>query len=242
MNADPVIHLKNVSFSFSAHKTVSSSEKAVVSIADWALYSREKVFIHGASGTGKTTFLNLLMGIWAADNGQITSLGQRLDRMNSRQRDRFRAHYMGCIFQQFNLIPYLNALENMALAKQFAHKTAPKTHRGSDMHAEHSADQLLSRLNLAQEEWRRPVGALSVGQQQRVAIARALVHRPPLLFADEATSSLDDDNTQAFMALLMSLADEYEASVVFVSHDRSLASYFDRTDDFSQLNTQEVAA
>ena len=98
----------------------------------------------------------------------------------------------------------------------------------------------MSELNIAESQWNKPVNQLSVGQQQRVAIARAIVNKPKLLIADEPTSSLDQNNRDNFMSLLMSTADSYEMTLVFVSHDLSLNSYFERVDSMADINKVTV--
>lgn len=239
MTPPAAIRLQDVRFSFSdVH--ASSRTQGQLAIFQWSVEQGERVFIQGASGTGKTTLLNLLMGIWGVKHGQIEVLGQRVDQMSSRQRDRFRAQNIGCIFQQFNLIPYLNPLENIEIAKGFANKYTSSTENSKRPDIAFSSEQLLGRLNLATEAWRRPVSQLSVGQQQRVAIARALIHCPRLIIADEPTSSLDRNNSETFMDLLLELAAESGSTLVFVSHDHTLARGFDRVEDFSLLNTKET--
>ncbi len=205
--------------------------KPVLNIPSWTVASREQVFVHGPSGCGKSTLLNLLSGILAPTQGELSVLGKRLDKMNYRQCDRFRANHIGYVFQQFNLIPYLNAVENVHLATHFSEhgKTSVKQ----------EIEKLLAKLNISPDDWHKQSNKLSTGQQQRVAIARALINKPELLIADEPTSSLDQHNRDNFMSVLMSLITENNITLVFVSHDMSLSHYFKRIDALSEINSLE---
>lgn len=218
------IHLNNVLFSYA-----DAPSKPVLDIQSWSAPSQAHVFIHGPSGCGKSTLLNLLSGMLAPSRGAISILEQRLDKMTQRQRDQFRVNHIGYVFQQFNLIPYLNAIENVQLASHFS-KHGKKTSVLQD------TQQLLSQLNILPSDWQKPAAALSIGQQQRVAIARALINKPEILIADEPTSSLDQHNRDNFMSLLMSLANEHGITLVLVSHDLSLSHHFNQVDALSEIN------
>ena len=218
------IFLHHVSFAYP-----QAPQKKVLDIPHWSLASGEQVFIHGPSGGGKSTLLNLLSGILRADDGEVSVLGERLDQMSNRRRDRFRANHIGCVFQQFNLIPYLDAIDNIRLAAHFAAKKQASL--------SHETDELLSALGIALSDRCKPTAELSIGQQQRVAIARALINKPQLLIADEPSSSLDQENRDSFMALLMSLVKAQQITLLFVSHDLSLAQHFGRIEALSDINT-----
>ena len=207
----------------------------VLNIPSWTLSGGEQVFIHGPSGGGKSTLLSLLSGLLMPCEGQLSILGQRLDQMTSRQRDRFRASHIGYMFQQFNLIPYLNAFDNTLLASHFASRKNTPVLRDE-------IKKLLNTLNISENDWYKPARNLSIGQQQRVAIARALINKPQLLIADEPTSSLDPFNKDTFMALLMSIVSENRITLVFVSHDLSLSNYFNRIESLSDINRLEDLA
>ena len=218
------IDLKGIRFS---HPGVPGAP--LLQISQWSVDRGERVFVHGPSGSGKSTLLNLVSGLLDGQEGEVSVLGERLDKMSKRQRDRFRANHVGYVFQRFNLIPYLNAVENIELARSFSgHRDrrggAPVVH------------ELLESLNIASSEWLKPAARLSTGQQQRVAIARALVNRPELLIADEPTSSLDQDNRDAFLALLMSIVQLHGMTLLFVSHDMGLSSYFSQVQALSDFN------
>jgi putative ABC transport system ATP-binding protein len=201
----------------------------VLNIKSWSVSAQDKVFVHGPSGGGKSTLLNLLSGMLTATTGEVNVLGERLNTMNARQRDRFRANHIGYIFQQFNLIPYIDAIDNIQLAHQFANNN-------SQSMLSDEIKSLLSTFGIPQTDWHKPVGKLSIGQQQRIAIARAIINKPQVLIADEPTSSLDQKNRDNFMSALLSLVSEYGITLLFVSHDMSLANYFDRIDALSEIN------
>jgi len=220
------LSISNLLFSYSGQ-----TEKPVLNISHWELDSGETVFVQGPSGSGKSTFLNILCGILPARTGEISIFEHRLDQMNARQRDCFRAENIGYVFQQFNLIQYLDVIDNVRLACQFSNKTSA---------SEIETAQLLDSLNIHPEHWNKPARALSIGQQQRIAIARAFVNRPRLLIVDEPTSSLDHKNRDDFMSLLMNKVGETDATLIFVSHDQSLSNYFSRVDAMSEINTQSA--
>jgi putative ABC transport system ATP-binding protein len=155
--------------------------------------------------------------------------GYALDKLSGRQRDQFRATQIGYVAQSFNLIPYLSAIDNIQLAHYF---TKSKNQEGKDL----SIETLLLELNIVKSHWHKPINQLSVGQQQRVAIARAIINRPKLLIADEPTSSLDQDNRDNFLGILMNAATSYDMTIVFVSHDLSLSHHFARIDSMSDIN------
>ena len=219
-----MIELKNVRFTHENH-----SDKPLLDIKQWTVSAGESVFVCGPSGSGKSTLLNLLSGLLTCSEGEVSVLGQRLDQMSSRQRDRFRANNIGYVFQRFNLIPYLNAVENIDLARSFQSSSEDNKKAGA-------ARTLLTALNISESEWSKPTAQMSVGQQQRVAIARALVNRPSLMIADEPTSSLDEENRDSFLDLLMPLLKAESMSLVFVSHDMSLAHHFSRVEKLSDIS------
>ncbi len=202
----------------------------VLQIDNWSVDAGQRVFVHGPSGSGKSTLLNLVSGLLECQQGEVTILGERIDRMSRRQRDRFRANHIGYVFQRFNLVPYLSAIDNVALARSFS-ESREQTLADADIEA------LLESLNVEPSGWHRPTSQLSMGQQQRVAIARALVNRPELLIADEPTSSLDQDNRDNFLSVLMSLVEEHNMTLLFVSHDMGLARHFGRIQSLDEISS-----
>ncbi len=182
-----------------------------------------RVFMYGPSGCGKTTLLGILAGVLKASRGQVRVLDHDLVSMSGAQRDAFRAEHVGYVFQQFNLIPYLSAYDNIALPCRLdARRRARLGSTPLDSAIHDLAGQLDITALLAQR-----ATELSVGQQQRVAAARALLAAPELVICDEPTSSLDTDRRDAFLALLGASVARANATLLFVSHDAALGTRFD---------------
>lgn len=200
-------------------------------IANFALAAGERVFLHGPSGSGKSTLLAVLGGVAVPERGTVELLGQDIVALAGHRRDAFRADHIGFIFQQFNLLPWLSARDNVLLPCTFSTR---RQARAGDPPAE--AARLLERLDLAADLWDKPAAELSVGQQQRVAAARALIGKPEILIADEPTSALDAERQQAFIDLLLTEATAVGATLLFVSHDQRLAAHFDRVLSLSEIN------
>lgn len=200
----------------------------VIDIPHWNIKRNDSVFLFGPSGSGKSTLLNLLSGIIVPDKGCIKILGESISDMRANARDKYRAKHIGVIFQQFNLLPYLNVLDNIRLGPFFSANRDVDT-----LFLEHILDTL--ELSQNQKILQSKAKNLSVGQQQRVAVARALVNKPEIIIADEPTSALDSSLRDQFIDLLFKVTQELNSTVVFVSHDRSLASHFD-----SQVNLDEI--
>jgi putative ABC transport system ATP-binding protein len=228
-----MIELEQLKFSW------PGDSEPTLSIERWSVRAGEQVFLQGASGSGKSTLLSLLSGVQTNYRGSVKLLGQEWRLLSGPQRDRFRAQHIGLIFQQFNLLPYLNAIENVCLPLQFASGAtfafASKSSR-QDKNAQETAKSLLVSLGVSADLHSKSARLLSVGQQQRVAAARAMIGKPELILADEPTSALDHTNQMQFIDQLMSLAGRQNTAIVFVSHDERLAQYFSRTVHLSQLN------
>ena len=167
--------------------------------------------------------------------GKVSILGQDLTGLKGAARDRIRADHVGFIFQQFNLVPYLSVVDNVCLPCRYSRRRLTRA-READGSAEESAARLLSALGIDERLRLRKSTDLSVGQQQRVAAARALIGRPELIVADEPTSSLDAGRRSEFISLLLSECGRSNSTVVFVSHDASLATNFDVSIDLQVLN------
>lgn len=239
----PLIRLDSLTFSWAA------GQEPLLDIERLDIEAGEKVFIEGPSGSGKSTLLNLLAGVLVPQHGEVSILGQKMTETSGPARDRFRADHIGVIFQMFNLIPYLSIAENVTLPCRFSKKKLGRAEaRGGGPARE--AERLLGELNLADPQLlKRPVSELSVGQQQRVAAARALIGAPEIVIADEPTSSLDAGHREAFIKLLFQECEQAGSTLVFVSHDGSLARFFDRSLALqiinradSRLETLEVPA
>ncbi len=197
----------------------------VLNIPELTVERGARAFLFGPSGSGKTTLLGVLTGVLEADEGQIRVLDTDLGSLSGTQRDAFRAAHVGYVFQMFNLIPYLSVLDNITLPVRINAERRARLGNGSPTE---TATQLAEHLQIGDLLGKR-VTALSVGQQQRVAACRALIGAPQLVVADEPTSSLDFDRREAFLDLLFQECERAGATLVFVSHDRSLEGMFSQT-------------
>jgi putative ABC transport system ATP-binding protein len=176
----------------------------------------QSLAITGASGSGKSTLLGLLAGLDQPSKGEVHLLGQSLTQMNEDRRAAFRASHVGFVFQSFQLLPNLTALENVMLPIELAGKPA-----------EAAANSMLQRVGLGDRLHHYP-STLSGGEQQRVSIARAFVQGPVLIFADEPTGSLDAGTGATIIDLMFDLAAQQNTTLVLVTHDLSLAARCDR--------------
>lgn len=196
----------------------------------------QHTFLKGASGSGKTTLLNLLAGILKPSSGSIELLGEPMQELGSSARDRFRADNIGVVFQQFNLLPYLNILDNVTLPCEFSLKRKQQAQEREKGSIEDSAKHILKHLKIDESLYHQNVTDLSVGQQQRVAVARALIGKPSLIIADEPTSALDSETRDSFLQLLFSQAEAQGSTIVFVSHDPHIATHFSNVLDLAEIN------
>ncbi|MBM2575709.1 ABC transporter ATP-binding protein [Jannaschia sp. Os4] len=188
----------------------------------------ETVAVVGPSGSGKTTLLNLVSGIAVPDGGRVTLDGTAVGGLSDRERRRLRASSIGFVFQEFALVDYLPAEENVLYPYRVG--TGLRLDRAARLRAR----ELLDRFGLGAKTRRRP-HQLSQGERQRVAIARALVTRPKVILADEATGNLDPANKEAALDLLFAQAAETGAALLCVTHDHELLPRFDRVVDFADL-------
>lgn len=211
----PILELRNVG------KTYRRGEESlrVLDGFDFALRTGEFVVVTGPSGAGKSTLLHVAGGLDAPDSGEVM-IGERdLWAMKAGARAAFRRRHLGFVFQFFNLVPTLSAVENVSLPLVLD-GVAART-------ADARALELLQRVGLGDRARHRPA-ELSGGQMQRVAVARALVAGPSIILADEPTGNLDSRSSTAVLELLRTLADEERTAVILVTHDQTAASYGSR--------------
>ena len=201
-------------------KTVPTSDEAlcILSSVDLSIEQGESIAIVGASGSGKSTLLSLLAGLDTPTEGLVKLNGQDLTTMNEDGRAELRNQLVGFVFQSFQLLPGLTALENVML---------PLELRG-DKNAKKAAEKLLGRVGLSHRLTHTPM-KLSGGEQQRVALARAFVTEPAILFADEPTGNLDSKTGEYIIDLLFELNQEKKTTLVLVTHDNVLAVRCQRT-------------
>ena len=196
----------------------------IVDVPEFSLEAQTQLALAGESGSGKTTFLNLIAGILKPDCGVIQIAGQDMAALAEPKRDRLRGAKVGYIFQTFNLLQGYTCLENVLLGMAFG----PGTDRPF-------AHQLLERVGLGQRLNHYP-RQLSTGQQQRVAVARALANRPKLVLADEPTGNLDHKNARESLGLIREACRENGAALLLVSHDREVLGQFEFVGDFHKIN------
>ena len=206
----PVLLAKSVG------KTVQTSDGPLAILQDinFTIRSGESVAIVGASGSGKSTLLGLMAGLDLPSGGSIELMAQDLGQLDEDGRAKLRGQFVGFVFQSFQLVPHLNALENVML---------PLEIRGTPLtQARELAADCLARVGLAQRLMHYPK-TLSGGEQQRVALARAFVSQPSILFADEPTGSLDEASGSKVIELLFELNRENGSTLILVTHDPQLA-------------------
>jgi len=196
----------------------------VLDVTELRVAEGAQVALKGRSGSGKTTLLNLIAGVLRADEGRIVVAGEEVTALSEAGRDRVRAQRLGYVFQTFNLLQGLTALENVLL---------PTMLRGQPDRARATA--LLERVGMKERLSYRP-RQLSVGQQQRVAVARALANRPALVLADEPTGNLDEHHAGEALRLLRDVCRENGAALLVVSHDTRVLGQFERVFDLKELN------
>lgn len=222
MSTGPVTSAEAVSFQY-------PRGDFTLSVGAFAAHGGEAVALVGPSGCGKSTFLNLLAGVLRPDSGHITLNGVELADLKEEKLRQLRARQVGFVFQDFGLLDYLSAHDNIIHPYRMSRAlklTAETRARAADLAARLGIDRLLD----------RPPGDLSFGERQRVAICRALLPKPQLLLADEATGNLDPLNKRAIVDLMVAAAHEDGAALVAVTHDHDLLPAFDRVVDFAELD------
>jgi putative ABC transport system ATP-binding protein len=202
----------------------------VLQIAGFEIRPAEQVALVGESGGGKTTLLNVIAGITQPDSGSVLIDNVEITRLSEPARDRFRAQRIGIVFQTFNLLPAFSALENVLLGMSFSGKADRAFAR-----------ELLGKVGLSHRLSHRPP-QLSVGEQQRVAVARALANRPRLMLADEPTASVDTAHQANILSLLRTACEEFQISLLLVTHSPEVAGKFSRVERLKDFNRPEAAA
>jgi putative ABC transport system ATP-binding protein len=197
----------------------------ILDIDSFAVGAGEQVVLRGRSGCGKTTLLNCIAGMSTVDSGSIKINNTDIVKLPEVSRDRFRARFIGFVFQTFNLLPAFTALENVQLGMSFT---------GQKPDADRAA-KLLQDVGLGHRLDHKPA-TLSVGEQQRVAVARALANKPALLLADEPTANVDSGHQQQVIDLLRESCDREKIAMLLVTHSPEVAEQFSRVEFLEQVN------
>ena len=215
MAGKTVIRVKDL---YKVYRVGDSKVKALNGV-DFTIQKGEFCSIVGTSGSGKSTLLNMLAGLEKPTKGQIVIAGEHIEKKSENQLVKFRREHIGFIFQSFNLLPALSAVENIAL---------PLTFQGMDKAKRlEKAAQVLDLVGLSGHKNHKPT-QMSGGQQQRVGIARALVVNPQIIFADEPTGNPDSHTSAEVMELIRKIIHEQNQTLVMVTHDDHLAGFADR--------------
>ncbi len=198
---------------------IGDNEVYALNGVSFDVYRGEFVAIVGTSGSGKSTCLNMLAGLEAPSRGIIQIAKKRIDRMNEAELVRFRRDNVGFIFQSYNLISSMNAIENVAMPLMFRGVSYDQRIK--------EAEKYMKLIGIADQAMHMP-NQMSGGQQQRVGIARALVIDPQIIFADEPTGNLDSHTTEDVLRLLQKIVREEQRTLIMVTHDPQIASWADR--------------
>ena len=211
----PIIYVKNV------RKVYRMGDEEVVALKriNLKIYKGEVCCIFGTSGSGKSTLLNQLAGMEKPTQGQVFIRGKSISRMGEEELAAFRQEHMSFIFQSYNLLPSMTAVENVAMPLMFKGMERKKR--------EAMAEELLKRVGLSHRLHHYP-SQMSGGQQQRAGIARAFVSRPEVVFADEPTGNLDTKTTAEIMDMVMGFARRFNQTIILVTHDPGMSRYADR--------------
>lgn len=212
---DYIIEIKNL---FKLYRVGDEVVHALNGV-DFQIHRGEFCAIVGTSGSGKSTLLNMLAGLEKPTRGEVKITGQNIEQLNEEELVKFRREHVGFIFQSFQLISTMNALENVALPLAFRGTSKEKRLK--------QAHDMLELVNLKKHKKHKP-NQMSGGQQQRVGVARALVVDPDIIFADEPTGNLDSHTSEEVMKLMQQVVKEQQKTLVMVTHDSHLAKYADR--------------
>jgi len=214
LSHEVVVQLKNI------HKVYPMGDERITALDGVSLtFLRGKIYcLLGVSGSGKSTLLNIIAGLEKPTRGEIIFKGHHVEKMNEKKLAIFRQRYVGFVFQSYNLLPTLTALENTTLPLIF--RRIPKKLRNK------KAMSMLKAVGLT-DRWRHKPSQMSGGQQQRVSIARAFVNEPEIVFADEPTGNLDTKTTIEMMSLICRMAKINNQTLILVTHNLELSKYCD---------------
>lgn len=211
----PMIQVKNL---YKVYKVGDTKVYALDGV-DFTIYKGEFCAIVGPSGSGKSTLLNMMAGLEKPSKGEIVIAGNHIEKLSENQLVAFRRKHVGFIFQSYNLIKTLNAIENVALPLSF--RGVPRKIRNE------KAKQYIKLVGL-EKQMNHMANEMSGGQQQRVGIARALAADPKIIFADEPTGNLDSKTTKEVLGLMQKIVKEQNQTLVMVTHDNYIAKFADR--------------
>ena len=231
MSEQSAVLLREVKKAFPLH---GRQALEVLDLEHLALPAGSCTVLRGRSGSGKTTLLTLIAGVTVPTAGTIRIGGTDVVALSEARRDRFRAENVGYVFQTFNLVAALSALENVSLAMMFASVVPQREQR-------RRAGDLLTRLGLSERLAHKPA-QLSRGEQQRVAIARALANSPPLVLADEPCASLDAKTADEVLAIFLAVCRQDKKTLLLVSHDEAALGGADRVIDMAELNRTKASS
>lgn len=211
----PMIQVKNL---YKVYK-VGDTKVYALNGVDFTIYKGEFCAIVGPSGSGKSTLLNMMAGLEKPSKGEIVIAGNHIEKLSENKLVAFRRKHVGFIFQSYNLIKTMNALENVAL---------PLSFRGVPRKARNEKAREYIKLVGLEKQTRHMANEMSGGQQQRVGIARALAVDPQIIFADEPTGNLDSKTTREILSLMQKIVREQNQTLVMVTHDNYIAKFADR--------------
>ncbi len=216
-----MLTIKNLQKSF---KNADGETSHIINIPEFYFSENYRLAVSGQSGSGKSTFLNLIAGIISADRGEILFNDVNISSLSESKRDSFRSQNIGYVFQTFNLLQGFSAIENVLLGMMFAGNSDKQ-----------KAEALLHKVGLAKKINNKP-SELSVGEQQRVAIARAVANSPQLILADEPTANLDAKNGELAIELIKNICEENKISLILVSHEAEIINKFENKINFEDIN------
>jgi len=221
---EAVVELHNIQKKY----LMKNTDLNVLNIKNLIIKQSQQIALIGQSGSGKTTLLNVIAGLMPPTQGQVYINNKDIYTLNESKRDQYRAKHIGYVFQSFNLVPSLTAIENILLPMYFG-QSYPK-HKQIDF-----AKTLLEQVQL-QDRWDHKPGQLSRGEQQRVAVARALANRGDIILADEPTGNLDLENGKTTLKLLKNLCKQHEVALLLVTHNPYVIDEFEEVWTMDSIN------